>query len=51
MHGTAHPARADLAHGLATAVTAAAAFSALAVLLGLFAVTRPVGARTGPGGA
>ncbi|MGW4805266.1 MFS transporter [Kitasatospora sp. NPDC004272] len=51
VHGTAHPARADLAHGLATAVTAAAAFSALAVLLGLFAVTRPEGARTGPGGA
>ncbi|QKW22952.1 MFS transporter [Kitasatospora sp. NA04385] len=41
VHGTAHPARADLAHGLATAVTAAAAFSALAVLLGLFVITRP----------
>ncbi|MFJ4674940.1 MFS transporter [Kitasatospora sp. NPDC088783] len=40
VHGAAHPARADLAHGLATAVTAAAAFSGLAVLIGLFAITR-----------
>ncbi|MFD7733560.1 MFS transporter [Kitasatospora phosalacinea] len=41
VHGSAHPVRAELAHGLATAVTAAAAFSALAVLIGLFAVARP----------
>ncbi|BAJ32317.1 MULTISPECIES: MFS transporter [Kitasatospora] len=41
VHATAAPSRADLAHGLATAVTAAAAFSALAVLIGLFVITGP----------
>ncbi|WP_285733188.1 MFS transporter [Kitasatospora phosalacinea] len=42
VHGSAHPDRAALAHGLATAVTAAAAFGALAVLIALLTLTRPV---------
>ncbi|MFJ1754067.1 MFS transporter [Kitasatospora sp. NPDC088134] len=40
LHGAAHPGRPELAHGLATAVTAAAAFSGLAVLIALFVITR-----------